>query len=370
MEKTICKGELRLAVIAIYFLTIIPTIAQDISINGKLIDKTTKDPIPYASIGISNTSYGTATDEAGIFHLKIKSDYKGGSLAISSIGYNTARFSIDSLSSLNNIVLTLMPSAILLNAIEVNAKPVNPLDVIQMSLDSINVNYRQNGFNLIFYSVMNCKSTVLNQHYKIESIINGYYDGYSSVAKKRFEIISKKSEGDNPLAVSEYPFWPTLELHRADLIADPAATGIFNKKNLDKFDFEYKGITVFDADTVYKILYNAPKPSFKITGYRVPRKFYKGTVYITTNTLAIVKHEIETNEFSYTIIYRKFGNEYFPYLVRGLRTQTGSGVMANITNLVRLLFIELDQINKLDYKTNEFNNLASLPEDESFWMDR
>lgn len=354
----------------ILHLLILPSKAQDLTLNGKLTDRVTRDAIPYASIGINNTPYGTATDEAGNFQLRIKTEYTRGWLTVSSIGYNSASFSIDSLSKVDNIALTLKPGTVLLNAVEVNAKPIDPVELINMALDSIQVNYRQNGFNLIFYSVIDCNSALLNQQFKIESVINGYYEGYSSIAKKRFEILSKRSEGENPLKVSGYTFWPTIELHRADLIADPAATGIFNKKNLKNFDFEYKGLTVFDADTVYKIVYSAPNPSFKITGYRIPRSFYKGVVYITTNTAAVVKHEIETDQFSYTIIYRKFGDEYFPYLVRGLRLQTGAGVMADISNLVRLLYIELDQLNKLEYKTNEFDNLATLPEDESFWMNK
>ncbi|MCZ8215625.1 MAG: carboxypeptidase-like regulatory domain-containing protein [Cyclobacteriaceae bacterium] len=345
-------------------------LSQDLVIKGKLIDSTTHEPIPYASIGIQNSLYGTATDEAGIFHLKVKHADRDGILKISSVGYNSAFFSIDSLSKVGEVVLHSVPGSVVLHAVEVTTKPINPTEIIKMALDSIVTNYRQENFNLIFYSVLDCKSILLNTHYKIESIINGYYDGYSSVAKKRFEIVRKRSFGENPLKVADYPFWPTLELHRADLIADPALTGIFNKRNLDQFSFQYQGVTTFDMDTVYKISYHAPNPTAKLTGYATKRKFYKGIVYITTRNAAIVKHEIETDQFYNIIIYRKFGNEYFPYLLRGVRTQTGTGSMTNITNLIRLLYIELDQINKLDYKTNEFDNLSSLPEDNSFDIDK
>ena len=55
----------------------------------------------------------------------------------------------------------------------------------------------------------------------------------------KFEIVKKRALGDNPLKVSDYPFCPTLEMHRADLITDPNRTGILNKKNLEKFEFKY-----------------------------------------------------------------------------------------------------------------------------------
>ena len=40
------------------------------TIQGKVIDKTTRQPIPYANIVLVGTNYGTATDQKGEFKLK------------------------------------------------------------------------------------------------------------------------------------------------------------------------------------------------------------------------------------------------------------------------------------------------------------
>lgn len=58
------------------------------TIQGKVIDKTTRQPIPYANILLVGTNYGTATDQKGEFKLK---NIPVGRyiIKVSSIGYNT-----------------------------------------------------------------------------------------------------------------------------------------------------------------------------------------------------------------------------------------------------------------------------------------
>lgn len=214
---------------------------------------------------------------------------------------------------------------------------------------------------------MNASNFVTNQTFKVESIIFGYYPGYANNLDKRFEIVKKRATGDNPLEASDFPFWPTLEIHRADLIADPYKTGILNPKNLDKFEYQYMGVLTYDTDTIYHIEYFAPKPTQKITGYAIVPKTYKGAIYITTSRNAIVKHEIETDQFLYSIIYKKINDVYFPYFISGERKLKGMNIFSKVNNIVRLTNMELENVKVIDYKTNEFQNLSQLPNDKDYW---
>lgn len=335
-----------------------------IIIRGVVREAETKAPIPFASIAISNTTRGTAANENGEFMLKILRDERDHDLKVSSIGYLTRRYKISDFTS-ETIVIELKSDVKLLSEIVVAENAIKSIDLINSAIDSINVNYRVDPFNLEFYSTLIAHNTLTGKQFKLETLVLGYCKGYGTEQVKKFKILKKRTEGDNPLEAANYPFWPTWELHQADVISDPMKTGVLNKDNLDKFEFTYGGVSIYEADTVYKIDYRAPKPTKRITGYGTVPKVYKGTIYITTTSNAIVKHDIETDQFQHSIIYRKLGEHYFPYLISGQRT-TKSNMFAKVKNSLILINVRLNDVEVIQ-KSNEFDNAADLPEDDEFW---
>jgi len=346
-----------------------PVFAQvdNVHIHGLIRDQQTKESIPFASISISNSTRGTAANAKGEFDLVTKQSDLKESLKISSIGFISKVASIDSIRNTKQFIIELQPDIRLLKEIEVVQRPISPIEVIKAAIDSVSTNYRTAPFNLEFYSEIIASNFVTNQEFKVESILLGYYKGYANSTDKKFEILKKRANGDNPLKAMDYPFWPTLEIHRADLIADPYKTGILNEKYLDKFEFKYLGVLTYDTDTIYHIEYAAPKPTEKITGYGIVPKTYKGTIYITTSSNAIVRHDIETDLFSYSIIYTKIKNSYFPYFISGERRLKGENMFSKVYNMIRLTNVELQNVKVIDYKTNEFQNLSQLPDDKEYW---
>jgi len=336
-------------------------------ISGIIRDSETKALVQFASIGITGSMRGTAANDKGEFTLKIKPEDLKQKLKISSIGFITSDIAIDSLLEVDQVVIELQSQSNLLNEVVVEQAPINPVEIVRSAIDSTVVNYMLEPFNLEFYSAIQASDVVTNQNFKVESIILGYYKGYATSAEKKFEILKKRMMGDNPLESMDYTFWPTLEIHRADLIADPAKTGILNVKNLDKFEYKYIGSSVYEADTVYQIDYHAPKPSEKITGYGVVPKVYKGTIYITTNSNAIVRHDVDTDQFSYSIIYKKIQEKYFPYFISGERRFKGTNMFTTLVNTVMLVNIRLDNVTVINYRTNEFQQITDLPDDEEYW---
>src|SRR5687768_11542019 len=74
---------------AIFFtLLVTSTVAQDIIISGKVIDRETKEPMPFASVYIKGKAIGTITNLNGEFDFHIPSDYKNEILVISMLGYS------------------------------------------------------------------------------------------------------------------------------------------------------------------------------------------------------------------------------------------------------------------------------------------
>jgi hypothetical protein len=341
-------------------------------INGTLRDKGTKSKIEFASVGIINTTLGTAADENGEFTLRIESQYKIEKLKISCIGYLTKTLSIDSLLSLNqnNHTVYLTPNIALLDDVVVKGAPVNPADIVKLAVSSIDDNYLQQPFNLELLSIINADDSIAGKKYKVESILTGYYQGYNPKGKKKFEIIQKRTTGEDPLKTINYGYWPSFEIGSADLLTDQFKRGIFNLDLLDDFRFKYAGVSIYENDTVYNIEYYAPRPTTKITGYGIVPKTYRGSIYITTSTNAVVRHEIITSSFKYHVIYKKLNDRYFPYYFSGLRINEfklpGGKREFRTYNTVTVTKILLQDIKVIDNKANEFD-VNKVKYDDKFW---
>jgi hypothetical protein len=361
--------KVRLLILTVFIIQSLGAFAQDkdLLFHGTIRDIESKAPIPFASISITNTTRGSAADESGNFKLLVKAEDLKYELKVSSIGYLTKSYKISSLDPVT-LNLELQSDVKLLSEITIAENAINPIEVVKGAIDSLFVNYRIEPFNMNFYSTLTASNAVTGEQFKVESIVFGYCKGYGTNSEKNFEILKRRTEGNNFLKALDYPFWPTLEIHRADVISDPFKTGILNVDNLDKFTFSYSGVSVYELDTVYQIDYYAPKPTKKITGYGVVPEVYKGTIFITVASHAIVRHDIETDQFQHSIIYKKIGDKYFPYLINGKRKLKGANAFININNSIILTSIALDEVQVIERNTNEFRNIMEVPEDVEYWQ--
>lgn len=89
-------------------------------IKGKVTDAVTKDPVPFASINIKNTSLGKNTDFEGNFQFQLSS-VPSDSLLVSCLGYFSRTFYISKDSLTQTIYIQLKPSEILLQEVKVYA---------------------------------------------------------------------------------------------------------------------------------------------------------------------------------------------------------------------------------------------------------
>jgi len=340
---------------------------NDFLIKGVLKEHGSGNPVPFASIGITNTTKGTAADGNGEFMIAVDNKYQKEKFKISCIGYRTNYVSIDSLKGIQHAIINLETDASLLDEVVIEEAPLNPAEIVKKAIESINENYLNTPFNMEYYSVITATDISTNKEFKLETILFGCSEGYTGSKRNIFEITQMRASGEDHLKVIDYNYWPSFEIHNADQIVSSIKAGILNAKNLDKFKSKYLGVSIFDEDTVYNIEYYAPKPTKEITGYVVAPKTYKGNIYITTNTNAIVKHEIITDQLSFSIIYKKLEGKYFPYFISGERRPKPTVMLSKITNAVTLRSIETKNVKIIDYKTNEFRNANLVKFDKEFW---
>ena len=63
--------------------------SQQITITGKVVDIATKEPLPFASIGILGKPIGLISNEQGEFDFHIPAEMRNDILVISMLGYKT-----------------------------------------------------------------------------------------------------------------------------------------------------------------------------------------------------------------------------------------------------------------------------------------
>ena len=360
-----------------------------ININGKIIDRETKECLPFASISISGRSIGTITNEDGIFTFKIPTKYKDENLVCTYIGYKNSTIPIAELSIHNNVIYMEQD---FLSIQEVIIRSDNPETLIKSAMDNAKNNYYTKPFLLTaFYREFVIKN---NKHVSIlEAVLNVYkspYEGYYSdqikLIKSRKEI--NYAENDTFLLKLKGGLYASLYL---DIIKNP--TYFLLEKYFNLYTYSMVDIVKFDNSTAYVIEF---KPK-----YYLEDKSFTGKLYIDTENLAIksaqffidaeaiksltqelvlkksMKTIVKPVSASYWVNYRQINDTYFLNLVRGeLEFKVKKRKQLFSTNFKTIFEFAVNDIDTLDtdrfnrhdvLETNQIFTDKNFEYDHSFW---
>jgi len=118
-----------------------------LSISGKVVDKETNTPLPFASVLINGTSIGTATNSDGLFILNVPGVHRIGEIIVSFVGYKPQRISIPDVK--DEIVLGLESDPMTLDAVVVTA--TTGLSILEEAIVRIHENYDTNAVAYTFF---------------------------------------------------------------------------------------------------------------------------------------------------------------------------------------------------------------------------
>jgi hypothetical protein len=90
--------------------------AQTVVIEGTVVDASSQQPVPFASVGLLRTPLGTVSNSLGAFKLIIPASQAADSLLVSCIGYASYRTALAALSPGKLCRLRLVPQAVALQA--------------------------------------------------------------------------------------------------------------------------------------------------------------------------------------------------------------------------------------------------------------
>lgn len=121
------------------------SVAQDITISGKVTDAETKESLPFASVWIKGKTIGTITNAQGDFDFHIPAEFKNETLVISMLGYKDFESVVSLLNVDEPLSIALENSLVLLNELVVRDSLTGG-DILQHALSRIEENYPMQPF--------------------------------------------------------------------------------------------------------------------------------------------------------------------------------------------------------------------------------
>lgn len=368
-------------------------IQAQVVISSRVIDAETKLAIPYASVGILNTSKGTSTNADGYFYLKLKENEL---IKITCVGYENATLSA------NNVVATsieLRPSITRLKDVVITDKSLSPERIVKNAFKSIPKNYNPKSFKQDFFYRHYCKDDSVYGRL-IEAAIEvwkkkGYRAQQSSVGQKEaFQVAQLRRSFDRTSASSVHAPIAVESILESDIVGYQSrrVNRMFRflndisdlKVNFSDYSFTLEGITNYDGHEVFHIHYTSKNDEFE-SGKKVGKvKIYssngkpltfsqQGDLYIDVDSYAIVKSERVKLHSSDTLrtfaFYRKFNNHFYPYhFIEDGR----SGSIGNLKSHWHHIELMSTSIQEKDFETFEKQELsaralATIPYDTAFW---
>lgn len=122
-------------------------VAQKLTVSGKVTDRDTHEPLPFASIGIKGKPIGTISNLQGDFDFHIPEEYRNEILVISMLGYSNFESPVWSLLSATPVTLELVRSSTLLKEVLVSDS-LSGGDILRIALNRIEQNYPMQPFLL------------------------------------------------------------------------------------------------------------------------------------------------------------------------------------------------------------------------------
>jgi CarboxypepD_reg-like domain len=283
--KILCSKNLFLLIAL--FATSFAGLSQKITVSGKVIDKETKEPLTFASIGLKGKSIGTITNLQGEFDFHIPNELRNDLLTINMLGYKTFNAPVWTLLDINPLVIEMDKSPFVLDEVVISDS-LSGGEILQIALSRVEQNYPM-------------APHLLHGFYRDLKKVGGTYISLLEAAVKIYDEDYKEPRNKNRLRERV-----ALEEVRRSIGYASRFTSYFDQDNLlevlllhnsiryQLFPYEqsfFDGIvrmkeSYFDGEEIYVLSHTGS---------------YKLTVYVEKSTYAVIHIEYEeTGEDSLT----------------------------------------------------------------------
>lgn len=259
-------------------------------VRGKAVDASSGEPLAFASVRVTGSAVGTATNNDGLFVLTIPAGQELGTLVISYVGYRN--YTAPLAATTSEGVFTLEVHAQELATVEVTAK--TGTSILQEAILKINQNY---DTGRIRYTYFVRDQSVLNDEPigASETLYQAYRGAQSSVPiSQQVKVLKGRRVKDFAALqriLQTFIRWTGFEvgfsgniLFAADLNLPHIGNAFPSARFMTQHAFELLGVSLLNGREVYIVDFD------QRAGRR--KSLYKGKFYIDTETLAFVRIEM------------------------------------------------------------------------------
>lgn len=289
------KNSLTMLIIVLGFLLVNPFGAQAqkasedsskfVSVKGKIIDSSTKKPIPYTNIYLVNSNIGTISNNDGEFILKVPVNKTNVPIRISYMGYKNQDLTIEQI-QMKESVIELSTEVVTLKELVIRSN--DPQNLIRSAIHNIGANY---GTSPYICTAFYRESIMQNKNYVglAEAVLNIYksrynnefeadrvkvYKGRKSQDVKRMDTIMFKLQGGHQAVIL------------LDLAKNPET--FMTEQYFNEYEFKPVSITNIEGRETYVIEFMQRES--------VQEALYEGKLYLDLNTLAVRRAEFAISQ--------------------------------------------------------------------------
>lgn len=259
------------------------------TIKGRVLDHFTNEPVAFTNISISDTFYGTASDENGNFELKIPEEMVSAQISFSAVGYKRDDFSVATLINREYNIIKLEPHSYEIENIDVEAASKVLMTILRMASENIPHNFPGGPLN-IFAEYINEKivndSLSFEQHAEIEIYDKTGYRNPSVLDE--FKMRKYKIRKDKP----DYSFSSGImnmdELLRLDWVR--SSSSVLNPSLSGNFNLALEDEPLIEGKSAWVIAFSSDNPDIAGSGDYHAVSF-NGKITILKENYAVVKIE-------------------------------------------------------------------------------
>ena len=268
--------------------------AQTITIEGRVLDASNRQPVPFAGVGIVGKSVGTVANEQGRFVLKLGQQYASEVLIFNCMGFESYQIPVKAALQSGPLEIRLNVNAIRLQ--EVVVKPINPTEIIYRAVALIPENYDRNPGIIEGFYRESVKEAQTNQYFAFsEGVIQLYKSGIDTNVPDQARMIKgRKKELPTAIVTAQHDTCPIPRITNGPYLGyflDVVRARDFPLYDPEAYTFEYEGVQSMGTVLLYKISFQN-KPVAR-RSFNQRSGAYKGTLYIETESLAVVKADYE-----------------------------------------------------------------------------
>jgi hypothetical protein len=270
---------------------------ESISVQGKIVDASSGEALPYAHVYMNESSVGTVSNIEGYFSLQVPITLSSHGVVFSYLGYLSKIISIQEIQQTKTVLL--QPSPYLLNEIIIKDAKEN---IVESAIEKIKKNYDFGPQKLTWFSrVLSKREETAIQ--ASEAVFETYQDHRQEKKKiNQLHLIKGRIARDTAAFKN---------IHNVNIGLSPDAVFaidfvrnsplLHNRKIFDAHVFENKGMTTIDNRVVYKISFDQRE--------HIEKAYFKGIFYIDTASLAFVRIELGMSERGLPYLKNGFDNQ-------------------------------------------------------------